>query len=116
MQSVPIAIPWYTPEAYAAVLCLVPLSERQNAPTYDRFVAQIEAAEKGIKSSGNVPYRIPIDVAELKAWHDRNHLNVCGTSLSQFIQIKLANRADGIGRLEIEFLHSLALEPTATAP
>lgn len=90
MQGVPIAIPWYTPESYAAVLCLLPLSERQNALAYDRFVAQIEATENGIKSSGNVPYRIPIDVIELQAWHDRDHLNVCGTSLSQFVQIKLA--------------------------
>ena len=90
MQRVPIAIPWYTPESYAAVLCLLPLSERQNTLAYDRFAAQIETTEKGIRSSGNVPYRIPIDVVELKAWHDRNHLNVCGTSLSQFIQVKLA--------------------------
>jgi hypothetical protein len=90
MQRVPIAIPWYTPESYAAVLCLLPLSERQNALAYDRFVAQIETTEKGIKSSGSVPYRIPIDVVELKAWHDCNHLNVCGTSLSQFVQVKLA--------------------------
>jgi len=94
MQRITIAIPWYTPESYAAVLSLLPLSERQNAPAYDRFVAQIETTEQGIKSSGNVPCRIPIDVAELKAWHDRNHLNVCGTSLSQFIQVKLANRAE----------------------
>ena len=90
MQSVPIAIPWYTPETYAAVLGLLPLSERQNAPPYNRFVTQIEATEDGIKSSGNVPYRLSIDVAELRAWHDRNHLNVCNTSLSEFIQVKLA--------------------------
>ena len=90
MQSVPIAIPWYTPESYAFVLGLLPLRERQNAPPYNRFVTQMEASEKDIKSSGNVPYRIRIDVAELKAWHDHNHLNVCSTSLSQFIQVKLA--------------------------
>jgi len=90
MQRVPIAIPWYTPESYAAVLDLLPLSQRQSAVAYDRFAAQIEATEKGIKSSGNVPHRIPIDVVELKEWHDRNHLNVCDTSLSQFIQVKLA--------------------------
>jgi hypothetical protein len=90
VQSDPIAIPWYTPESYAIVLDLLPLGERHNAPLYNRFVTQIEASEKGIKSSGNVPCRIPIDVAELKAWHDRNHLNVCSTSLSQFIQVKLA--------------------------
>ncbi len=90
MQSVPIAIPWYTPESYAFVLGLLPIGERQNAPPYNGFVTQIEASEKGIKSSGNVPYRIPIDVAELKAWHDSNHLNVCSTSLSQFMQVKLA--------------------------
>jgi hypothetical protein len=90
MQADPIAIPWYTPESYADVLSLLPLGERQNAPAYDRFVAQMEAAEKEVKNSGNVSYRIPIDVVELKAWHDGNHLNVCGTSLSQFIQVKLA--------------------------
>jgi hypothetical protein len=90
MQRDPTAIPWYTPESYAAVLYLLPLGERQNALAYDRFVAQIEAAEKGIESSGNVSCRIPIDVVELQAWHDRNHFNVCNTSLSQFIQVKLA--------------------------
>ena len=89
MQSVPVPIPWYTPESYAAVLCLLPLNERQSALAFDRFVAQIDATEKDIKSSGKVPYRIPIDVAELKAWHDLNNLNVCGTSLSQFVQVKL---------------------------
>ena|SRR5579862_5019543 len=90
MQSVPIAIPWYTPESYAFVLDLLPLSERQSVPPYNRFVTQIEASEKGIENSGNVSCRIPIDVAELKAWHDGNHLNVCSTSLSQFVQVKLA--------------------------
>jgi hypothetical protein len=90
MQGTPIAVPWYTPESYAAVIRLLPPGERRNPLTYDRFMAQTEAAEKGIRGSGNIPDRIPIDAVELKAWHDHNHLDICRVNISAYVQIKLA--------------------------
>jgi hypothetical protein len=86
-----LPVEWYGSEQdYLSVLALLPISEQQNAISYDAFRAEIKSLEKRYKEKGFIARRIVVTPLKIKWWCKENGYPVCKTSIIHFVAESLA--------------------------
>jgi hypothetical protein len=96
--DMPIVLPWYDSEAdYAAVLAMLPASERQDPFTYDVFIGKMKRQHEAFKRQVLISICVPVKAVAVKAWCDANNRPFCRKSITEFIStIAATNIRDGL--------------------
>ena len=95
MSAMSVSLPWYSSaEDYAAILEMVPASESAAALPYSDFVSYLKTLESGVALGGQLPMRIEIKPAVIKAWCEKNNTPICRKAIADYAHVQMIERLD----------------------
>jgi hypothetical protein len=90
-----VAVPWFSPEAYARLLVILPTSERERALPYDQWLAGTTREEHDIRSTGRVPVRVIVEPIEVESWCRYHDVPLGKEAIAAFAGMKVGLERNG---------------------